>query len=260
MKIKYLAIALFPFALAACQSSDIQQVKDVATNVVSQQNADQVLPKYTWSYQPAGTTQPVSLSFAQQNKRLSISTGCNMQGTSWSVEKNQLITSNLASTMKACEPALMQQEQKTAAIFNQAKIPFNITWTNPEQPVLQLITATGEKISLTGELTPEAKYQSEGEIVFLEIAPKTQACTGVGPQTCLQVREVKYDERGIKTHVDKDWTLFYNSIKGYQHTDNVRNIIRVKRYTVKNPAADQSSAAYVLDMVVESEMVQPKVK
>lgn len=258
MKIKYLALALIPFALAACQSTTTQQIKDVVTNVVSQQNAAQILHNYTWSYQPAGTDRPVSLSFAQQDQRLSINTGCNMQGTSWKVENNQLVTGNLASTMKACEPALMQQEQATGKIFNQAKIPFNITWNNEKQPVLNLTTTSGEKISLTGELTDEAKYQSAGEIIFLEVAPETRSCVGVGPQTCLQVREIKYDASGVKTHVDKEWSNFYSSIKGFEHTKNQRNVLRVKRFEIKNPAADQSKYAYVLDMVVESEQVKAK--
>lgn len=53
------------------------------------------------------------------------------------------------------------------------------------------------------------------------------------PQTCLQVREIKYDNKGIKTQVDKDWTLFYDQIEGYQHRDDQRVIIRVKRYERK---------------------------
>ena len=43
MKLKYLAIALFPLALAACQSSDIQKVGDLVVSVLQQQNADQTL-------------------------------------------------------------------------------------------------------------------------------------------------------------------------------------------------------------------------
>jgi len=39
---------------------------------------------------------------------------------------------------------------------------------------------------------------------------------------------------------------------GYTHEDGVRNVVRVKRYTIANPPADASSNAYVLDMVVES--------
>ena len=34
MKLKYLAIVLFPLALAACQSSDIQKVGDLAVSVL----------------------------------------------------------------------------------------------------------------------------------------------------------------------------------------------------------------------------------
>ena len=52
-------------------------------------------------------------------------------------------------------------------------------------------------------MTPEAKYQSEGKTVFLEVAPETKSCTGVAPQTCLQVREVKYDDKGVKLMLTK---------------------------------------------------------
>ncbi|NOZ97442.1 MAG: DUF4377 domain-containing protein, partial [Gammaproteobacteria bacterium] len=114
----------------------------------------------------------------------------------------------------------------------------------------------GQKYEFEGSMTPETKYQSQGEIIFLEISPETKQCTGVGPQTCLQVREIKYDNKGIKTQVDKDWTLFYDQIEGYQHRDDQRVIIRVKRYERKNPAADQSKYAYVHDMTVEQEIVK----
>jgi hypothetical protein len=56
-------------------------------------------------------------------------------------------------------------------------------------------------------MTAEAKYQSEGKIVFLEISPQTKSCTGVAPQTCMQVREIKYDDKGIKTYADKNWSF-----------------------------------------------------
>ena len=49
MKLKYLAIALFPLVLAACQSSDIQKAGDLAVSVLQQQNADKTLASYQWS-------------------------------------------------------------------------------------------------------------------------------------------------------------------------------------------------------------------
>ena len=108
MKLKFLAIALFPLTLAACQSSDIQKVGDLAVSMVQQQNADKTLAAYQWSYQPQGTDKPLVLNFNDQ-QRLSIATGCNTQGTSWKIEKGQIVTADLMSTMMACSPELMKQ-------------------------------------------------------------------------------------------------------------------------------------------------------
>ncbi len=256
MKLKFLAIALLPFALAACQSNDIQQVKDVAVNILQQQNHQQTLVDYQWSYQPSDTKKPIVLSFSKQDQRLSIATGCNNQGGTWQIENGQIVTGNLASTMMACEPALMQQEQMVGKIFNNAKVPFSIHRPQPDQVQLILTTAQGEKLVFDGAMTAEAQYQSQAETIFLEISPETKQCTGVAPQTCLQVREVKYDDKGIKSQVDKDWTYFYDGIKGFTHQPDEKQIVRIKRYEIKNPAADQSKYAYVQDMIVEREQVK----
>ena len=45
---------------------------------------------------------------------------------------------------------------------------------------------------------------------------------------------------------------FYDRIEGYSHEPGIRNVLRVDRYTIKNPPADASKYAYVLDLVVES--------
>jgi hypothetical protein len=63
-------------------------------------------------------------------------------------------------------------------------------------------------------------------------------------------------KKGLKTQVDKDWTLFYDQIEGFKHTPAERQIIRVKRFERKNPAADQSKYAYIFDMSVEREAVK----
>ena len=39
MKFKFLALALLPLALAACQSGDIQKAGDIAVSVLQQKNA-----------------------------------------------------------------------------------------------------------------------------------------------------------------------------------------------------------------------------
>jgi hypothetical protein len=73
---------------------------------------------------------------------------------------------------------------------------------------------------------------------------------------CLQVREIKYADNGVKTQVDKDWTYFYDQIEGFTHNPGERQVVRLKRYEIKNPAADQSKYAYVQDMIIERETVK----
>lgn len=254
MKLKYLAIALFPLALAACQSSDIQKVGDLAVSVLQQQNADQTLASYQWSTD-TGAPKPLVLNFGSEG-RLSISTSCNTMGGSWKVAGNQIVTGSMMSTQMACPDAAMKQERLAASIFQSSKVPFVLNLNDADQPTLTVTAADGKQYVFTGKMTPETKYQTQGETIFLEISPETKKCVGVAPQTCLQVREIKYAENGVKTQVDKDWTLFYSGIEGYTHNPAERQVVRIKRYEIKNPAADQSKYAYIYDMAVEREAVK----
>lgn len=256
MKFKYLALAVLPLALAACQSGDIQKLGDTAVKVLQQQgNAEQTLNAYQWSYQPADSKQPIVLNFADQ--RLSVATGCNRLMTSAKVESGLLVTGNIASTNMMCSPELMKQESFAAALFQSNKTAFVLDTANTENPTLTLVNATGGKVVFTGKMTPETKYQSQGETIFLEISPETKECAaGVRKMQCLQVREIKYADNGVKTQVDKDWTYFYDDIEGFTHSPAERQVVRVKRYEIKNPAADQSKYAYVQDMIIERETVK----
>ena len=160
------------------------------------------------------------------------------------------------ATQMACEPKAMQQERVAKDLFDNRKAPFVLDLKDPQNPTLTVISATGQKYVFTGKMTPETKYNAQAEIIFLEISPETKPCTGVAPQTCLQVRELKYNDSGVKTQVDKDWTLFYDQIEGFEHNPAERQVIRVKRYEIKHPAADQSKYAYVHDMTVERATVK----
>ncbi|KYQ72130.1 META and DUF4377 domain-containing protein [Acinetobacter pragensis] len=254
MKLKYLAIALFPFALAACQSSDIQKAGDLAVSVLQQQNADKTLASYQWSTE-TGAPKPLVLNFDSEG-RLSIATSCNSLGSSWKVAGNQIETGAMMATQMACPAPAMQQESTAASIFKNGKTPFVLNLNNADEPTLTLTAADGKQYVFTGKMTPETKYSTQAETIFLEISPQTKSCTGVAPQTCLQVREIKYAENGVKTQVDKDWTLFYSGIEGYTHNPAERQIVRIKRYELKNPAADQSKYVYVQDMIIEREAVK----
>ena len=116
----------------------------------------------------------------------------------------------------------------------------------------------GGMLAFEGAPTPATRYGGEGETVFLEIAPERVACSHplIPDKQCLQVREIRYDDKGLKVGTPGAFEHFYDSIEGYTHEPGIRNVLRVDRYTVKNPPADASPQAYVLDMVVESESVK----
>lgn len=254
MKLKFIVLALLPLTFAGCQSSDIQRAGDLAVATIQQKNADQIFPAYHWELN-RGLERPIVLSFDAQG-RLSAVTGCNGLGTTWSVKNNIITTSEVVGTEMACDAALMEQERFVSQLLQKRDIPFMLNVTDPNKPTLTLMAANGQTYEFIGKMTPETKYQGQAETIFLEIAPDTKPCTGVVQQSCLQVKEVKYDQNGLKTQVDKDWTLFYDQIEGFQHSQNERQIIRVKRFEIKHPAADQSKYAYIFDMAVEREIVK----
>lgn len=255
MKISYLALIMIPFAVSACQSTDIQKVGDTAVSILQQPNANKTLTSYQWSTNTGSAPKPLVLNFADQS-RLSISTSCNTMGTSWKIEGNQIVTGNVMSTAMACAENATQQEGVAGDLFSNRKANFVLDTKDAQKPTLTITAASGKTYTFTGKMTPETQYQTQGETIFLEVSPETKSCVGVTQQTCLQVREIKYSESGVKTQVDKDWTLFYDHIDGFQHSPNERQIIRVKRYEIKNPAADQSKYAYVHDMTVERESIK----
>ncbi|CAM9185167.1 DUF4377 domain-containing protein [Acinetobacter pseudolwoffii] len=254
MKLKFIVLALLPLTFAACQSGDIQQAGDRTVATLQQKSANQLLSAYHWQLD-RGLERPIVLSFDAQG-RLSAVTGCNGLSTNWSVKDNIISTSEVIGTEMACDTALMQQERFVSQLLQKRAIPFALNTTNLDQPTLTLSAADGQKYEFTGKMTPETRYQGQAETIFLEISPDTKSCTGVAQQSCLQVKQVKYDQNGLKTQVDKDWTLFYDQIEGFHHSPNERQIIRLKRFEIKNPAADQSKYAYIYDMAVEREAVK----
>jgi hypothetical protein len=95
--------------------------------------------------------------------------------------------------------------------------------------------------------------------VFLEVAPQRQPCAHplIPDLQCLRVRPRTHAENGTLA-AQGDWQPLYQEIEGYTHAPGTRNVLRVKRFTVAHPPADGASVAYVLDLVVESELVDSR--
>jgi hypothetical protein len=121
--------------------------------------------------------------------------------------------------------------------------------------VLRLVTPANATLTFLGQMTPEARYGPPTRI-FLEVAAMTVACTHPtrGASTCLQVRERRFDAQGLVVGTPGEWQPFHDVIEGYTHQPGVRNVLRLKRFE-RGPSAGGSPFVWVLDLVVESEVV-----
>ncbi len=198
-----------------------------------------------------GVARKLRLAFTDRG--LSVHGGCNTQFGGYRYENGVLRVASLASTMKACEQSLMQLD---AEIGRRLKGELRATLQgDAAAPRLALQAQDGAVLRFSGVPTPETRYGSVGETLFLEVAAQRVQCSHplMPDHRCLSVRERRYAGNGVPLPAQEDWHPLYQSIDGYTHRDGVRTVLRVKRYEWKNPPADAPSHAYVLDMVVEQE-------
>ena len=81
---------------------------------------------------------------------------------------------------------------------------------------------------------------SEVQSKMLIVADHLENCVGVGPQSCMLVKENKEDE----------WTYFYDQIEGFKYEEGYTYELLVNEIPVPNPAADASSIRYELKNII----------
>ncbi len=84
---------------------------------------------------------------------------------------------------------------------------------------------------------------AKGDVRTWIVASETRDCTGVGPQTCLLVKE-----EGAP-----DWTYFYDRIDGFDYEKGYEYVVKVQIDEVENPPMDASSKSYSLVKVVDKQ-------
>ncbi|MEB3753238.1 META domain-containing protein [Acinetobacter sp. MD2(2019)] len=226
--------------LTACQ---LAPSKAATQNTTA---ATQQLNDYMWQYQPTGQSERVQVNFDAKGNLL-IQTPCNNQSGTWKqADAQHVATTPLASTMMMCSPEKMQLERWSIQVFSQQHLQYQITGTK-DAPTLTLNTAQGQKYQLTGSLKPEIKYQTQAQTVFFEVAPQLEKCND--QTACLRVREIHYDQNGIKQNTPATWQVLNTPIQGYQHDPKIAKIIRVKQYkTVQGNV-------FIYDMTVEQRVL-----
>ena len=197
---------------------------------------------------------PLQLDFA--DGRVAVSNTCNRMAGGFTLEGATLTLAPMASTMMACaDPKLSALD---AEVGKRLAGALAVAATAGDTPELVLANAGGDRLVLQGTPTPATRFGGPAERIFLEVAPETRPCSHplIPDKQCLQVREVGFDEKGLRSGTPGEWQDFYDGIEGYTHQPGVRNVLRIDRYTRKDVPADASRYAYVLDMVVESEQVK----
>lgn len=265
-------LLLLPLALAACSApSDPAATEKAVPAVVAPvaQISTEQLASQHWllnaAHDPSGqpradlfadNTPPLQLDFA--DGRVSVSHACNRIGGSFQIVDGKLQAGPLMQTQMACaDPVLMAREQTMSKVL--AGNPDIVVMGPADAPVLSLRNSDGSTMTFAGSPTPETRFGGPGVTEFFEVAPGRIACNHplIPDKTCLNVRQRYYGGDGLQAQEPGPWEPLYDEIEGFTQRPNERNVLRVKRYTLKNPPADASSVAYVLDMVVESENVKP---
>lgn len=270
---KTLLLLALPLALAACTqapqdtpdpaagSPDIAAAADAAPAA----GAAEALPRYHWRLVEANDAQgqridglfanpdkPLQLDFA--DGRVSVGNACNRMGGGFTLDGAQLEVGQMAGTMMACpDEALMTMEREAGQRLAGTHA---VAFAEGDAPRLTLTNAGGDVLVFEGAPTPETRFGGPGARVFLEVAPQRVACSHplIPDHQCLSVRDVTFDDNGVRSEAG-EWRLLYDEIEGFTHQPGTRNVLRLDRFERSDVPADASSVVYVLDMVVESELV-----
>lgn len=192
-----------------------------------------------WSGRDLPPGKPLRLDFDAKSGRFSSSTGCNRTNGAFDVKGGRLRFGNgkggFASTLMACPGPAMATERayvgRLAAVTGYKIIGDRLV----------LRTAKGETLTYRAVHKPAADAPRK----FIYVSAETKPCTGVGPMTCLQVREKETDP----------WQLHYGRIVDFDPQPGIDYRLRIIEEKVENPPADASSIRWTLDQIVEQRVV-----
>ncbi len=197
-----------------------------------------------------GPENRLGLEFA--GGRLGVTGGCNRIGAGFQlVEVSKLQLGPATSTMMGCPPPLAAADEAIASFLSgtlQAELQ-----GDADAPVLRLSAVDGRVLDFKGTPTPETRFGGPGTRVFLEVS--TQPCEppADAATTCLRVRNLHFDEQGLRSGEPGEWRALPGGIESYTPSPGQQQVVRVKRFET---AGSEPTEHFVFDMVVESRTVQ----
>lgn len=193
-----------------------------------------------WSAGQAPAGKRLRLDFDAKSGRFSAATMCNRAGGAYRVKGKTIRLGDgkgFATTLMACpEPAMSHERAYTQSL---AAVR---SWRIQGDRLI-LRTARGETLTYRAAHKPAADAPRK----FIYVSAETRPCTGVGPMTCLQVREKSSDL----------WQLHYGGIADFSPEPGIEYRLRIVEEKVAHPPADGSSIRWTLDQVIEQRVVKP---
>lgn len=191
----------------------------------------------------------VKMTFA--NNQLHYSVGCNSLSAPYQLTGDRLSIGAVIATQMLCPLALDEIERHFDKRFENAQLSMTVDADKKQATLVQVHGA--EVLTWQGEMTHKARY-GDPVVLFWEIAPQTVDCVNrQGESTsCLKVRNVNYDEQGVKVGSGA-WRTFHGTIHGFEHNPKRKAIIRLNAYN--NPNSDENPL-YVFDTETEVEFLE----
>jgi hypothetical protein len=191
-------------------------------------------------------SRPLTVSFFHERgaPRMAGYAGCNQYSASYTVANGLLIVRDRpVATEMACAPDSMKLEQDflagmtriTASSLDNVNNPQRMTW----------VLSSGDTLDFGRRTDPIAGGQ-QGPTKLVYVNSQRVPCSaGAGRAMCYQVRD----------SAAQPWQLWYGDITGFRFQPGIRYRLRVVEVRDPNPPADASSVRWVLDAVVEQEIV-----
>lgn len=221
-----------------------------------------VLVAYDWQLESAtdGAGQSIAAFFPTPEKplgiafadgRVGVTGGCNRIGAGYRlVDAANLQLSPGVSTMMACPPP---QAGADAAFGRFLAGTLQVAIGGEAgTPRLRLAAADGSTLTFSGTPTPETRFGGPGTRAFLEVSPAPCAAPAPSARPCLTVRDVQFDEKGLRTGEPGAWRALPEGIEGYAPAEGEVQVVRVKRFEKAAAAGGEPKVHYVLDLVIET--------
>lgn len=190
---------------------------------------------------------PITIAFThtQGQRRIDGFAGCNGYFADYTVANGLLIlTAQPAATLMACaSPATSALERDYLAGLTRIVASSVDNYSSPTR--LTLTLDNGDIIDFARRQDPAVGGQPGATKLVYVNAQRAPCSTGVMQTTCYQVRD----------NESQPWQLWYGEIAGFDYRPGVIYRISVTETTAVNPPQDAVATRWVLDRIVERQVV-----